>query len=152
MFKFTDTKTLCEQGAWVHLKDNGKPAYLDGEDGKPDKSKPIRVKVRGVDSPTFQEKTRQRSARNITEHGGKVDVRKMSESEIEDFLALRQQNDPETWVDATITWENMPGLDGKVMEFSEDAAREVYHAFPAIVRQLNVEAGQIDDFLALTAT
>lgn len=152
MFKFTDTKALCEDGAWVHIKDGGKRAYWINPNGEPDEDRPIRIKVRGVDSPTFQEKTRRRAAKKLKESGVNRDVSKMSITEIEALLEGQSENGAETWADATITWENMPGDDGAPLEFTPEAALKCYEAYPAIVRQLNDEAGRIDDFLDLIST
>lgn len=143
---FTDTKKLSEDGAWVHVKDMGKPAYLDG-----DKKKPIRIKVLGPDSPTLQEKARKRVAKRLKANGGSVDMSKMSQVEIEAFLENSQGAECENWADATIAWENMPAPEGGAQDFTASAAETLYAAYPAITRQLAEEAGGIDDFLALAA-
>jgi len=150
MFQFTDTKAASEKGAWVHLKDRKQPAYWPGKDGRPDKSRPVRVKVLGPDSPTLQERMRKAAARRLKETGGTIDMSKMSQSEIEAFLANAEDYEPENWALATIDWENMPDTDGKgELEFSREAAQAVYARFPSILRQLKDEASDPDDFLAL---
>ncbi|WP_420013921.1 hypothetical protein [Tateyamaria sp.] len=143
MFKFTDTIQMSEDGAWVHLKDRGRFAYLDD-----DKSKPIRIKVRGPDSPTLQAALRKVNAQKMKESAG-TDMAKMSVGEIEDLLERGKGNIPNTWRLATITWENMPDGKGGAMPYSDDAARDLYDNNPAIVRQLSQDAGGIDDFLEL---
>lgn len=144
MFKFTDTKALSDAGAWIHLKDNGVPAYLDAE-----KKLPIRVKVLGPDSPILQEKIRKRSAKKLKEKAGAPGIKKMSIPEIEAFLAETMEQPAQDWADATIDWENMPQLDGQPVSFSPEAAVEIYTRYPAITRQLTEDAGSISDFLEI---
>ena len=122
---FTDTKKISEAGAWVHLKDGRKPAYWTDDKGAVDESRPARIKMLGPDSETLQKRARKR-------------------------VAKRNSGAPaENMADATLTWENIPGADGKPLEFSPDNALWLYEAYPAIVRQLREEAGEIDDFLEL---
>ena len=149
MFKFTDTKALSDAGAWVHIKDGPRPAYWPDKKGEPDLDKPVRIKVMGPDSPAFQKKARRRTAERIKRMGGSFDMGKMSQMEIEAFLDENQDVDSENWTDATIAWENIPDENGKPLEFNEINAEWLYETYPAIVRQLKDEAGDIDDFLAL---
>lgn len=149
MFKFTDTRSISDQGAWVHLKDGHRLAYDLDKDGNPDKSKPVRIKVYGPDSTILQGKARKRVAARIKASGGSVDLSRMSQIEIEAFLEDNSGADAENWADATMTWENIPGEDGKPLEFSPENAERLYAKYPAIVRQLRAEAGEIDDFLSL---
>lgn len=149
MFTFKDTKKISDDGAWVHLKDGPRLAYLSDKDGKPDHSKPVRIKVFGPDSPTLQAKMRKRVAARIKKSGGSVDMSKMSQIEIEAFLEENSGAEAENWTDATITWENIPDGNGGVLDFSPGNAEALYDAYPAIIRQLKEDAGGIDDFLAL---
>jgi hypothetical protein len=149
MFAFKDTKKICDEGAWVHIKDGPRRAYLTGEDGTPDETKPVRIKVLGPDSPTLQFKARKRVAARIKKSGGSFDMGKMSQLEIEAFLEENSGAESENWADATVAWENIPDGSGGVVEFSPGKAEELYGQYPAIVRQLKDEAGEIDDFLAL---
>lgn len=149
MFNFTDTKKISDDGAWVHIKDGPRRAYLTDKDGNPDESKPVRIKVLGPDSPTLQSKARKRVAARIKKSGGSVDMGKMSQIEIEAFLDENSGAEAENWADATLTWENIPDGKGGVLEFSPGNAQMLYEAYPAIVRQIKDEAGDIDDFLAL---
>lgn len=145
MFTFTDTKDISDAGAWVHLKDGGRLAYLDGDAGE----KPIRIKVLGGDSPILQERLRKRSARKLKAQNNDKPLAKRSIGEIEDFLEETIDGDAEMWADAAIAWENIPGPDGKPIDLTRDAAFELFSAYPAIVRQLNEDAGRIEDFLEL---
>lgn len=147
MFNFTDTKALSEQGAWVHLKDNGRPAYWTGEDGKVDKSRPVRVKVFGPDSPTLKDRARARAAKMLKERGANAEFKKMSVGEIEALIEDGEQTRAENCADQTMDWENMPGPDGQPLPFSREAALTVYQAYPQIVD----DAGDIKDFLALNS-
>lgn len=149
MFTFTDTKTLSDNGAWVHLKNGHSPAYLTGKDGEPDTSKPVKIRVLGPDSPVLQAKVRKRIAARIKTRGGGIDLSRMSQSEIEAFLEKNSGAEAESWVDATVEWMNVPGADGKELEFNAKNVEWLYNSYPAIVRQLNKDAGDIDAFLAL---
>lgn len=150
MFKFTDTKALSEAGAWVHIQDDGRPAYWPDKKGKPDKSKPVRIKVYGPDSETFKEKARKRAAKLLKETGGKNDFGKMGLSEIEALIERGEENGPAEWADRTITWENVPGEDGSPCEFTHAAAEALYANYPSIIAQLAQDAAERSDFLALT--
>lgn len=149
MFKFTDTRAISDQGAWVHLKDGHRLAYDLDKDGNPDPSKPVRIKVYGPDSAILQGKARKRVAARIKARGGTTDLGRMSESEIVAFLETNSGADAENWADATMAWENIPGADGNPLEFNQQNAEWLYKTYPAIVRQLRAEAGEIDDFLSL---
>lgn len=149
MFQLTDTVKLSEEGAWVHIEDRGQPAYLPGKDGKPDKDKPVRIKVYGPDSPTLKELLRKRAAKLLKEDGQK-NIQKMSSKQIEAHIESREEVRPSEWADRTIAWENVPSPDGGLMDFSRDAAERLYTQFPAILEQLIQDAGAREDFLALT--
>lgn len=149
MFQFTDTKKISDNGAWVHLKNGHRPAYLTDDKGEPDHDKPVRIKILGPDSTILQGKARKRIAARIKARGGSVDLSRMSQTEIEAFLESNSGADAEGWVDATIGWENIPGADGKPLEFSEDNVEWLYKTYPAILRQIRAEAGDIDAFLDL---
>lgn len=151
MFQFTDTKALSETGAWVHIKDNGRPAYWPGKDGHPDKSKPVRVKVLGPHSETYKDRARRRAAKAVKEYGGGLDFKKMSIGEIEEVISKGEDTAAQEWADRTVAWENMPGPDGAAMDFSTENALAVYARYPNITAQLADDAAGIDDFLALTS-
>jgi len=143
MFNFTDTVQLSEDGAWVHLRDRGRLAYLGG-----DKEKPVRIKVRGPDSPTLQAALRKVNAKKMKENAG-ADLAKMSIGDVEELLEQGKDSIANTWRMATITWENMPDGEGNALPFSDEAARALYEGHPAIVRQLSEDAGSVEDFLEL---
>jgi len=147
MFKLTDTKKRSEVGAWVHIKDNGRLAYLDDA-----KKKPVRIKVLGPHSGTLQSRARKRIARRLKENGGSIDMSKMSQIEIEAFLENSENAASENWADATLSWENMPNPDGEgTIDFSPEAAEMIYEAYPMIVAQLKDEAEEINDFLSIAS-
>ena len=150
---FKDTRKISETGAWVHVKDGYRGAYLEGEDGQPDESKPIRIKMLGPDSDTLQRRARKRVASRLRASGGNIDLSKMSEDQIEAMLENNSSSLAENMADATLTWENMPNPDNlsELLAFSPEAAEDLYIRFPAIARQLKHEGGEIDDFLALAS-
>lgn len=151
MFQFTDTKAASEEGAWVHIKNDGRPAYWPDSDGKPDNSKPVRIKVLGEHSTTYRERSRKRAAKLLKERGGSLSIEKMSVVEIETLIERGEDATAQDWADRTITWENMPGPEGAPIEFSREDAVMLYSRYPMIVAQLAHDAGDIDDFLALTS-
>lgn len=148
-FQFTDTRKMSDDGAWVHLKDGHRPAYDLDDNGEPDASKPVRIRVLGPDSEILQTRARKRVAARIKARGGSVDLSRMSEAEIEAFLEFNSGADAQNWADATIEWEHIPGADGKPLPLTAENAEWLYSAYPAITRQLREEAGDIDGFLSL---
>lgn len=149
MFKFTDTKALSDEGAWVHIKEHGRKAYWPDDKGWPDKSKPIRIKVLGEHSETYREAARKRSAKLVKDRSGSLTLEKMSIGEIEDLIERGENAKAEDWADRTIDWENVPSPDGTPLEFSRENALMIYTGYPKIIAQLEHDAGEIDDFLAL---
>lgn len=145
MFAFIDTIALSEKGAWVHLRQKKKKAYLHDDQGNPDLSKPIRIKIYGPDSPTLQAKARARAAQITKERADLGEIGDLSEKVIEGLLEEKQALLPQTWADATMGWENMP--EGLV--FSEEEALKLYEGYPDITRQLIKEGQDMDDFLEL---
>lgn len=152
MFQFTDTKTLSEDGAWIHLKDADRPAYLVGDGGKPNLDAPIRIKVFGPDSETAKDRARKRAARLLKQRGSETDFTKMSVTEIEARIGEGEEFEPDIWADRVIAWENMPGFDGGTMEFTHENAKALFTRFPAILEQIKEEAADRSDFLALLST
>lgn len=148
---FTDTKKISEAGAWVHIKDGRKPAYWIDEKGKVHEDKPVRIKMLGPDSETLQKRARKRVAKRIKEAGGSLDMGKMSSAEIEELMERNSGAIAENMADATLTWENIPRADGAPLEFSPENALWLYETYPAIPRQLQAEAGDIEDFLETAA-
>lgn len=148
---FTDTRRISEAGAWVHIKDGRRPAYWVDEKGNVDEDRPVRIKMLGPDSETLQKRSRKRVAKRIKSAGGSMEMSKMSSAEIEEMLENNSGAVAENMADATLTWENVPGEDGKPLEFSAENALWLYETYPAIARQLQDEAGDIDDFLELAA-
>ncbi|MEN9060002.1 hypothetical protein [Ponticoccus litoralis] len=146
MFQFTDTKALSEDGAWVHIKDGSRPAYWPGKDGKPDLSRPVRIKVYGPHSETFKDRARKRAANLLRERGGGINLAKMSAAEIEAFIEQQEDNAAAVWADRTMTWENVPGPEGEPLAFSHDAAASLYAAYPSVLNQLAADSSEIEDF------
>lgn len=83
-----DTEKASESGAWLHLKlPTGGLAYLDGDA----KKKPLRIRLKGPDSPEWQSYIRK--ARKSTEEMTPEDESK-SESELYASMTLELQNIP----------------------------------------------------------
>lgn len=154
MFNFTDTRKLSEDGAWVQIKDHGRPLFFPGKDGKDDKTRPVRIKIYGPDSDTLQERFAKRLARAMKDDdGGSDDASKLSEAEIVARLSEAPEQRAEAMVDAVITWENIPGEDGKPVPYSAEAAAELFKKHPDVRRQLEGYLGEdnIERFLDAAA-
>lgn len=151
MFNFPNTPEICDAGAWVHLKVNGRAAYLPGKDGEPDASKPIRIRIMGGDSPILQERHAKRLARAMKAEGDGVDMSRMSEAEVIARIKEAPEQRAEALADAVITWENVLGLDGKPVPFTPEAAKNLFANYPGIRRQVEAFAGEdnIEAFLDL---
>lgn len=150
--KFVDSIGLSEKGVWVHIKDRSFPgglAYWSDDEGNVDKSRPVRIKLLGPDSPTLQELACVRVAERY-KSAAALD-KDLPVAQIVQVLSNNRKNMVEDMADATIAWENVPGADGEPMEFSHDNAMWLYGAYPSILRQVRAEAGDIDSFLATAA-
>jgi len=142
-----DSVSASEAGAWLHLTNlrTGAPAHVAGKDGKPDMTKPMRINLIGPDASASVAKERKRSTSALKRHGGKMDMSKMSEAQFGALLDEGQETILRTAVDATIGWENM-SLDGKPVEFSEEAAFAIYRNYPPILREVTAFLKDLSNF------
>lgn len=84
-----DTEKASESGAWLHLKlPTGELAYLDGDA----KKKPLRIRLKGPDSPEWQAYIRK--ARTNTEEMD-PETESKREAELYASMTLEVQNIPE---------------------------------------------------------
>jgi hypothetical protein len=142
-----DTVAASERGAFVHLTNliTGTPAYLPGPDGKPDEEQPIGINIIGSDSPEFRTKSRKRAAHIVKRRAGKMDVSKMTESQI---LGLMDEGDDKTLhdlVDATVGWSNI-SLNGEPVDFTPERAEELYTRYPAIAAEVRAFGEDLSNF------
>jgi len=132
-----DSVSTSEAGAWLHLTNlrTDAPAYVTGKDGTPDMTKPMRVKLIGMDAPAAKVKARKRATDILKRRGGKMDFAKMSPAQIGAVIDEGQEGIVQAAVDQTIGWENL-SLDGKPAEFSEEAALAIYRKYPSILDEV----------------
>ena len=146
---FFDTVSASQAGAWLHLTNlrTNAPAYVTGKDGTADKGKPMRINLIGKHAPASVAKARKRSTSALKRHGGKVDMSKMSEAQFGALIDEGQETILRTAVDATIGWENL-SLDGKPVEFSEEAAFAIYRKYPSILEEVTEFLDDMSNFFA----
>ena len=132
-----DSVSAAEAGAWLHLTNlrTDAPAYVTGKDGTPDLSKPMRIKLIGMDAPAAKAKERKRTTSILKRRGGKMDFAKMTEAQLGALVDEGQEGIVQAAVDQTIGWENL-SLDGKPVEFSEEAAFAIYRIYPSILDEV----------------
>jgi len=134
---FFDTVSASEAGAWLHLTNlrTNSPAYVTGKDSTPDMSRPMRINLIGMDAPASKANARKRATDILKRRGGKMDFAKMSPAQIGAVIDEGQEGIIQTAVDQTIGWENL-SLDGKPVEFSEEAAFAIYRKYPSILDEV----------------
>jgi len=132
-----DSVSAAEAGAWLHLTNlrTDAPAYVTGKDGASDLSKPMRIKLIGMDAPAAKAKERKRTTSILKRRGGKMDLAKMTEAQLGALVDEGQEGIVQAAVDQTIGWENL-SLDGKPVEFSEEAAFAIYRKYPSILDEV----------------
>ena len=132
-----DSVSAAEVGAWLHLTNlrTDAPAYVTGKDGASDLSKPMRIKLIGMDAPAAKAKERKRTTSILKRRGGKMDFAKMTEAQLGALVDEGQEGIVQAAVDQTIGWENL-SLDGKPVEFSEEAAFAIYRKYPSILDEV----------------
>jgi len=132
-----DSVSAAEAGAWLHLTNlrTDAPAYVTGKDGTPDLTKPMRIKLIGMDAPAAKAKERKRTTSILKRRGGKMDLAKMTEAQLGALVDEGQEGIVQAAVDQTIGWENL-SLDGKPVEFSEEAAFAIYRKYPSILDEV----------------
>jgi hypothetical protein len=132
-----DSVSAAEAGAWLHLTNlrTDAPAYVTGKDGTPDMTKPMRIKLIGMDAPAAKAKARKRTTSILKRRGGKMDFAKMTEAQLGALVDEGQEGIVQAAVDQTIGWENL-SLDGKPVEFSEEAAFAIYRKYPSILDEV----------------
>jgi hypothetical protein len=97
---------LIETGTWCHLRDptDGEPLFAQ-VDGKTDRSKPLRIRVRSVLSEAFQNLTDQQARR------GAADNRRVKSEAQRLELALKRIRDdlPQSFSVLAVDFENFGG-------------------------------------------
>ena len=142
-----DTVSASEAGAWLHLTNfrTDSPAYVMGKDGTLDLTKPMRINLIGPDAPASVAKARKRATSLLKRRGGKMDFAKMNEVQIGALIDEGQEGIIQNAVDATVGWDNL-SLDGKPVEFSEDAAFAIYRRYQSILKEVTEFLKEMSNF------
>lgn len=112
-----DTESKQEAGAWLHLIDpaTGKLAYADK-----DKKLPCRIKFKGWHSQSGKElsvKGRNKLMKAAVNQGKGNEPKELTIADLEE----NAETDAQALTELVITWENIPGHDGELVEFSKEA-------------------------------
>jgi hypothetical protein len=104
------------------------------------KGKPITIRLLGPDSDVYTKhiQSKAREARRNAAKGKK-------EADL-DFEKLKREAS-ELYAAMTIGWDNMPGDDGKQLEFSRDAAVKLYITYKDIRTQVGDFIGSSENFI-----
>jgi hypothetical protein len=95
----------------------------------------MRINLIGMDAPAAKAKERKRTTSILKRRGGKMDFAKMTEAQLGALVDEGQEGIVQAAVDQTIGWENL-SLDGKPVEFSEEAAFAIYRKYPSILDEV----------------
>lgn len=143
-----DTIAGSETGSFLHLESpaTGSPAYASGKDGEPDQSKPMGIDLLGPDSKKVRARARKRASKMVKQRAGKLDLKKMTEDQIEAFMLEGENTALMDAVDATVGWSNM-SFEGADIQYSEENAIKLYTRYPEILRQVNEYQKNAANFL-----
>lgn len=127
---------LEEAARPLHLKDgNDELMYADGEDGKPDESKPMRVHLYGPGSKQYER------ALNAKQNH-QLDLMK-AKGKAKETEAEAAQSNAEFLADCTHSWENVESENGHA---GRDLSMEIY-----LNRKLRFVRDQVATFVNETA-
>jgi len=124
-----NTKKPAEDGAWLHLCYPYKTQlmYEPGEDGKPDETRPCRVKLRGMESETVQDVLQRlnkskMSGRKQDERKAEADGLKFAAAMVIKFENLHNGVEPLTTSAEDIKWffDQSGDFTQQVLEFAQD--------------------------------
>lgn len=119
-----NVEVTAEQGAWMELE-----SPVDGEVLMTDKNEPVRIKLLGTDSKVWRNKNRETQRARINSM-----VRKKAKNI--DYT-ISDEDACEMLAECTIEWS---GIDekGKALEFSEEAARDLYTRYIWVREQVDI--------------
>jgi hypothetical protein len=148
MFDQFDTIAGSEAGASLHLESpaTGSYAYVADAKGQPDLNRPMLIDLLGPDADEYRAKTRKRSAKVIKQRAGKMDIKKMAETQVEAFVLEGEASTLMDAVDATIGWSEMT-IDGEPVKYSQENAIRLYTRYPEILRQVTAFIKEAANFL-----
>lgn len=117
--------------AYLHVESpvDGTPLYLNDDEGKADRAKPVRILLRGKDSPeyrTAEHKIRNQRLKGVGRRGKIVSVTAEAlEMEATELMAT-----------CVVNWENVV-IGGESIPFSKEAATKLIEDFPWIREQVD---------------
>ena len=127
-----NVEKMAEQGAWLELEDPSTGDVLQGDDGEA-----IAIKVLGTDSKAYRNKNREyqraRIAQMARSKSRKIDYT-MSDEDACDLLA-----------ECTVEWRGIVD-EGKEVEFSKEAAHDLYMKYIWIREQVDAFIGDRANF------
>ena len=126
-----NVEKMAEQGAWMELENPEDGSVLQTDE------KPVRIKLLGTDSKTWRNKNReyqrQRIARMARTRSKNIDY-SMSDEDACQMLA-----------ECTVEWEGIQE-NGEAIEFSVDAAYDLYMKYVWMREQVDVFVGDRANF------
>jgi len=143
-----DTETASESGDWLHLENpaTGEPMYWENapkgarldEDGRA----PVRIKLKGPDSDTWQTFSRKALKEMSKSQGSK-------KSSLYDKTSDEiRREDSQLYAKMAIDWENIPSEDGKeVLPFSRDNAIAFFMKYKDARNQASEQIREKEDFI-----
>ena len=123
------TATDEEVTTWMHIRNlNNELAYSEDEQGNPDKTKPVRVKLRGKDSSAYKREVAKqlRAAQMENQKSRGKYIKPFSEMEADNRRLLAV---------TTMGFENLSQADGTAL--TADDAEHVYKVAPHIAEQVS---------------
>lgn len=127
-----NVEKMAEQGAWLDLE-----SPEDGTPLKTDDGKPVRIKLLGTDSKAWREKNRQNQRDRIAQ---------MARRKSRDIdYTVSDEQACEMLSVCTIAWEGIVE-EGETVEFSQEAAKDIYMRYIWIREQVDMFIGDRANF------
>lgn len=122
-FAEIDTKTLSDTGVDMVVTKVGTREPLLAKNGKP-----VAITLLGPDSDVYREQSRVQVKKRLSRT---TDVKSLSEID----LVEADQDALNLIVACTVGWKNVFNTEGKAVEFSKEAIRELYEKYPVVREQ-----------------
>ena len=118
-----DTKSLSDSGVDMVVHKIGTLEPLLAKNGKP-----VSITLLGPDSDVYRDQSRVQVKKRLSRT---TDVKSLSEID----LVEADQDALNLIVACTVGWKNVLNTDGKPVEFSKEAVRELYEKYPVVREQ-----------------
>lgn len=129
-----DLRAAAEAGAWMTVRDPHSQEELGERDDKGKIVKPTRIKIKGMDSLSYEESVA-RSA-FLAQQQTVPPKNQLTERHLFDSMQRTKKSRAEELASITITWEGFT-LEGEPYEFSYENAVHVYTKWSWIADQLS---------------